>query len=125
MHEHIAGLPLGYAEEVGEHGVRLSGGQRTRLTIARALVRKPHALVLDEATSSLDTASEKAVQEARERPQAGRPTLVVAHRLSTGQDATRIVVLARGRVVELGTHEDLLAHGGVYAWLVRMQDLSP
>lgn len=125
IHEHVAALPAGYAEEVGEAGVRLSGGQRQRLTIARALVRDPNILVLDEATASLDTASEKAVQQALERLQAGRTTLVVAHRLSTVQNATRIVVLEHGRVVDQGTHAELLARGGLYAELVRLQDLSP
>lgn len=125
IHDHIVALPQGYAEEVGESGVRLSGGQRQRLTIARALVRDPAVLVLDEATASLDTASEKAVQQALERLQAGRTTLVVAHRLSTVQNATRIVVLAGGRVVDQGTHAELLARGGLYAELVRLQDLSP
>lgn len=125
IHEHVAALPSGYAEEVGEAGVRLSGGQRQRITIARALVRDPNVLVLDEATASLDTASEKAVQQALERLQEGRTTLVVAHRLSTVQNATRIVVLDHGRVVDQGTHAELLARAGLYAELVRMQDLSP
>jgi subfamily B ATP-binding cassette protein MsbA len=121
IHDHIAGLPLGYAEEVGESGVRLSGGQRQRITIARALVRDPAVLVLDEATASLDAASERAVQTALERLQAGRTTLVVAHRLATVQNATRIVVLAHGRVVDQGTHGELLGRCALYAELVRMQ----
>jgi ABC-type multidrug transport system fused ATPase/permease subunit len=125
VHDFVTALPKGYDEEVGEMGVRLSGGQRQRMTIARALVRDPEILVLDEATSSLDTASEKAVQEALLRLQEGRTTLVVAHRLSTIRHAHRIVVLAEGRVVEQGTHEELITKGGLYADLVRMQDLTP
>lgn len=125
IHDHIASLPLGYREEVGESGVRLSGGQRQRITIARALVRDPAVLVLDEATSSLDAASERAVQTALERLQAGRTTLVVAHRLATVQNATRIVVLAQGRVLDQGTHAELLGRCGLYAELVKMQDLTP
>jgi subfamily B ATP-binding cassette protein MsbA len=125
VHDFVTALPKAYDEEVGEMGVRLSGGQRQRITIARALVRDPEILVLDEATSSLDTASEKAVQEALLRLQEGRTTLVVAHRLSTIRHAHRIVVLAEGRVVEQGTHEELISKGGLYADLVRMQDLTP
>jgi ABC-type multidrug transport system fused ATPase/permease subunit len=124
IHDHIASLPKGYDEEVGEAGVRLSGGQRQRITIARALVRNPAVLVLDEATSSLDTASEQAVQRALERLQEGRTTLVVAHRLSTVQKATRIVVLEAGRVAEQGTHDELLARNGLYADFVRLQHLG-
>jgi ABC-type multidrug transport system fused ATPase/permease subunit len=124
IHDHIATLPKGYDEEVGEAGVRLSGGQRQRITIARALLRDPEILVLDEATSSLDTASERAVQQALERLQEGRTTLVVAHRLSTVRRATSIVVLDQGRVVEQGTHDELLARGGIYAELVRLQHLG-
>lgn len=124
IHDHVASLPKGYDEEVGEAGVRLSGGQRQRITIARALVRDPGILVLDEATSSLDAESERAVQVALERLQQGRTTLVVAHRLSTVRKATSIVVLDQGRVVEQGTHEQLLARGGLYAELVRLQHLG-
>ena len=124
IHDHIEALPHGYDEVVGEQGAKLSGGQRQRITIARALVRDPDVLVLDEATSSLDTASEKAVQDALENLRAGRTTLVVAHRLSTIRSADLILVLNEGQVVERGTHDELVALSGLYAELVRLQDVS-
>lgn len=123
-HEFIADLPEGYDTMIGEGGLRLSGGQRQRLSIARAMLRDAPILLLDEATSSLDTHSERLVQDALRRLMAGRTTLVIAHRLSTVIDADRIYVLDGGRVVEEGTHGELLARNGLYAELSRMQ-LAP
>ncbi|WJM16235.1 ABC transporter ATP-binding protein [Microbacterium arborescens] len=115
--EFVSGQPDGWDTVVGERGARLSGGQRQRLAIARALVRDPRILLLDEATSALDPESEELVKEALGRLMTGRTTLVVAHRLSTIRQADRIVVLERGRIVEQGSHDDLLAASGRYAHL--------
>ena len=118
IHELIATLPDGYDTMVGERGYRFSGGEKQRMAIARTILRNPPVLVLDEATSSLDTQTERLVQEALERLSEGRTTIAIAHRLSTVRDADQIVVLDRGRVVELGTYDDLLAREGRFAELV-------
>ncbi|MGH7037425.1 MAG: ATP-binding cassette domain-containing protein, partial [Stellaceae bacterium] len=111
----------GYDTMVGEHGVRLSGGQRQRLAIARAMLKDVPILLLDEATSALDSESERQVQTALKALIRGRTTLVIAHRLSTVQDADLICVVDRGRIVESGRHADLIAAGGLYARLYAMQ----
>jgi subfamily B ATP-binding cassette protein MsbA len=117
----IRALPQGYDFDVGERGLRLSGGQRQRIAIARALLKDPAILVLDEATSSLDMESEALVQEALERLMKGRTTFIIAHRLPTVRNADRILVLGDGRVIEQGTHEALVARGGLYRRLYQMQ----
>ncbi|MCB1333462.1 MAG: ATP-binding cassette domain-containing protein [Roseivivax sp.] len=120
-HEFISALPEGYNTYVGERGVMLSGGQKQRIAIARAILRDAPVLLLDEATSALDAESERAVQRAVDRLSQGRTTIIVAHRLATVKKADRIIVLEHGRVVATGTHDALVAEGGLYARLARLQ----
>lgn len=123
-HEFIAALPDGYDTQVGDNGIKLSGGQRQRIAIARSIVKNPKVLIFDEATSALDVASERIVQEALEKVSHNRTTIVIAHRLSTIQKADNIVVLAKGKVVQQGTHDSLLAEvDGAYWKLVHAQHL--
>jgi len=117
----LSQLPQGYRTFLGERGLRLSGGQRQRIAIARAILKDAPLLLLDEATSALDTESERLVQQALETAMRGRTTIVVAHRLSTVQRADLIVVMEQGRIVEQGRHADLLAQGGLYARLAKLQ----
>ena len=121
IHDHIAGLPDGYQTVVGERGYRLSGGEKQRISIARVILKDPKILILDEATSSLDSKSEALIQEALERIMAGRTTIVIAHRLSTILSADKILVLENGRLVEQGSHAALLAQNGLYAALYTTQ----
>lgn len=123
-HDFIQHLPLGYGTVIGDRGMKLSGGERQRIAIARALLKNPPILILDEATSQLDTESERIVQEALELLMRGRTVFVIAHRLSTVRNAHRIVVLEKGRISEDGTHNDLLQKGGLYKKLYQLQELQ-
>jgi len=119
--EFVRGQPEGLDTLVGDRGVLLSGGQRQRIAIARALLKDAPILILDEATSALDTESERHIQAALAQLVRNRTTFIIAHRLSTVEQADRILVLDAGRIVESGTHAELLAHGGLYAQLYRLQ----
>jgi ATP-binding cassette, subfamily B, bacterial len=121
IHDFIQDLPNGYDTIVGERGYRLSGGERQRIALARVILKNPRILVLDEATSSLDSESEALIQEALKRVMIGRTSIVIAHRLSTILAADLILVMDRGRIVESGTHASLLSKGGLYANLYETQ----
>ena len=123
-HDFIMELPNGYNTNIGDSGNKLSGGQKQRLSIARAVLKNPPIMILDEATSALDTESERLVQDALEKMMRNRTSIVIAHRLSTIQNANTIVVLQKGKIVEKGSHAELLAANGVYKSLVGMQSLS-
>ena len=117
----ITELPNGFETEVGERGAKLSGGEKQRIAIARAILRDPRLLILDEATSSLDVETESLLREALEKLMAGRTSFIIAHRLYTVEKASRVVVLDNGRIVEVGTHQELLARGGLYQYLSEIQ----
>jgi len=121
IHDFVAGLPDGYDTIVGERGYRLSGGEKQRIALARVILKDPRILVLDEATSHLDSESEALIQDALKRVMAGRTSIVIAHRLSTILAADQILVMDRGRIVERGTHSTLLDEGGLYAHLYETQ----
>jgi len=120
----IQECPDGYQTIVGEKGIRLSAGQRQRIAIARAILKNPHLLILDEATSSLDNESEKLIQEALERLMRGKTSFVIAHRLSTIHNADKILVMDKGKIVETGTHQELMDHKGLYQYLYNLKALQ-
>ena len=121
MHDFVLRLPEGYDTRVGERGLKLSGGEKQRVAIARTILKDPRILILDEATSALDTRTERDIDAALRTVAANRTTLVIAHRLSTVVDADEIIVLQDGRIAERGTHAALLAHGGLYARMWALQ----
>jgi ATP-binding cassette, subfamily B, multidrug efflux pump len=121
LHDYIAGLPTGYETLVGERGVSLSGGQRQRLSIARSILLAPPILVFDDSTAAVDAATEKSIREALRRQSAERATIIIAHRLGSLMDADEIVFLEEGRIVERGSHGELLRQGGRYASLYALQ----
>jgi len=122
--EFIQGFPNGLDTEVGDRGIQLSGGQKQRIAIARAILKDPAILILDEATSSLDSESERLVQEALNNLMKGRTSIVIAHRLSTIKLADQILVLKEGQIVEVGTHDSLIQNKGFYAHLVSLQKMN-
>ena len=121
IHEFIAAIPLGYDTMVGERGLKLSGGEKQRVAIARTLLKNPPIMIFDEATSALDSANERAIQAELEAVGQNKTVLVIAHRLSTVVDAHEILVLEQGRIIERGRHDALLARGGRYAEMWRLQ----
>lgn len=123
-HDFVTELPNGYDTDIGQRGSLLSGGQKQRIAIARSIVSHPKVLLLDEATSALDPHAEAVVQQALDRAAEGRTTIVIAHKLATIRKADNIVVMSKGHIVEQGTHDGLIAQGGTYARLVRIQDLA-
>ena len=123
-HSFITELPEGYDSHVGERGVKLSVGEKQRVSIARALLKNSPILILDEATASVDTATEKLIQQALERLMEGRTTFVIAHRLSTIRNAHQILVMNQGRIIEQGTHQSLIEEDGVYAKLAQIQNTT-
>nr|MBA2329090.1 ATP-binding cassette domain-containing protein [Flavisolibacter sp.] len=123
-HDYISKKDKGYNTHIGDRGTKLSGGERQRLTIARAIVKNPPILILDEATSSLDTESERLVQDAINNMMQNRTSIVIAHRLSTIRHADEIIVLQKGEIVERGNHNDLMQKQGYYYKLVQMQEVK-
>ena len=124
IYDDIIAMPDGFYTDVGERGVLLSGGQKQRISIARIFLKNPPILILDEATSALDSVTEAKIQKTFEKLSVGRTTIVIAHRLSTVRNVDRIAVIDNGKIIELGSHEELLMKNGAYAELVRTQDLT-